>query len=83
MLKLSYISDLCWGSIEVTTKDVMDMSVKRRILTIRLMEKATSFPNYADEIGLKINFINSTKEKEIRYTQGEKENGYNEKREND
>ena len=60
----------------------MDMSVKKRILTIRLMEKATSFPKYADEIGLKINFINSTKEKEIRHTQGEKENGYNEKREN-
>lgn len=61
----------------------MNMSVKGRILTIRLMEKAAAFPEYAGEIGLKIDFFNVTKEKEIRNTQGENDYGYKEKREND
>lgn len=67
----------------IITEDVVDMSVKSRILTIRLMEKATAFPEYAGEIGLKMNFIRNDREKEIRNTQGEKDNGYKEKREND
>ena len=48
------------------------MSVKRRILSIRLIEKVRDYPEYAEEIGLSGNTIKKDKVSSEKENKGEK-----------